>query len=205
MIDELRVYRMHPGMLDTYLDLSQRIAIPFRKDDYGKLLGFWTVESGTVSSVMNLWRHESIASRESLRARMGEAPVWKEYMSKTHPLNQHQTVRILAPVLPLTLPTSVGNTYEIRFLHAHTGKAAAVANALRDAPPSGPGAQTIGIWSNLFGEIYEIVCLSVHQDLQRSLKNEWAAAWRAFLNAHGAMLEAVDSQVLVPIPASPLR
>lgn len=205
MIDELRVYRMHPGKTEEYLDLSQRIAIPFRKDDYGRLLGFWSVECGAVGSVMNLWRHESLAARESLRAKMSDAQEWKDYMAKTHPLNQHQTVRILAPVLPLSLPASRGNTYEIRFLHAHTGKANALAQALRDAAPSGPGARTIGIWTNLFGEIYEIVCLSAHTDLQQSLKAEWAQCWKRFLRAHGSKLDGVDSHVLLPIPASPLQ
>lgn len=205
MIDELRFYRMQPGQVETYLDLSQRIAIPFRRDDYGKLLGFWTVESGTVSSVMNLWRHESLATRESLRAKMAQAEVWKDYMARTHPLNQHQTVRILSPVLPLSMPTTSGNTYEVRFLQAHTGKANAVADALREAAPSGPDAQTIGIWTNLFGEIYEVVCLSAHADLQRSLKGEWGTAWKIYLRAHGAKLAGIESQVLLPIPASPLR
>jgi len=205
MIDELRVYRMQPGQVEAYLDLSQRIAIPFREDDYGKLLGFWTVESGTISSVMNLWRHESLAARESLRAKMAQAEVWKDYMARTHPLNQHQTVRILSPVLPLSIPATTGNTYEIRFLQAHTGKANAAADALRKAVPSGPDAATIGIWTNLFGEIYEVVCLSVHADLQQSLKGEWGASWRSYLRAHGAMLAGIESQVLLPIPASALR
>lgn len=205
MIDELRVYRIQPGQVEAYLDLSQRIAIPFRKDDYGKLLGFWTVESGTLSSVMNLWRHESLATRESLRAKMAQAEVWKDYMARTHPLNQHQTVRILSPLLPLSIPATTGNTYEIRFLRVHTGKASAVADALRKAAPSGPGAATIGIWTNLFGEIYEVVCLSAHADLQQSLKGEWGAAWKSYLRAHGAMLAGIESQMLLPIPASPLR
>lgn len=205
MVDELRVYRMHPGKVEAYLELSQRIAIPFRKDDYGKLLGFWTVESGTVSSVMNLWRHETLGTREALRAKMAAAEVWQDYMAQTHPLNQHQTVRMLSPVLPLSLPAASGNTYEIRFLQAHTGKANAVAAALRDAAPGGPGARTIGIWTNLFGEIYEVVCLSAHVDLQLSLKSEWSAEWKRYLRTHGAMLEGIESQVLLPIPASPLQ
>lgn len=204
MVDELRVYRMHPGKVEAYLDLSQRIAIPFRKNDYGKLLGFWTVESGTVSSVMNLWQHETLATREALREKMSDADVWKDYMAKTHPLNQHQTVRMLSPVLPISMPAASGNTYEIRFLQAHTGKANAVAQALRDAVPGGPGAQTIGVWTNLFGEIYEVVCLSAHADLQQSLRGAWASDWKSFLRTHGSMLDGVESQVLLPIPASPL-
>jgi len=205
MIDELRFYRMHPGKLEDYLELSQRIAIPFRGNDYGRLLGFWTVEAGTLGSIANLWRHESLATRETLRARMSQSEIWQDYMARTHPLNQHQTVRILSPVLPLEMPKASGNTYELRFLRAHTGKAAAVAKALRDAPPRGSdGDGTIAVWTNLFGDIYEVVCLSAHADYPRSLRGAWAAAWRSFLRSHGAMIDGFTSELLLPIPASPL-
>lgn len=205
MIDELRVYKMYPGKLEAYLELSQSIAIPFRGNDYGQLLGFWSVESGTVSSVVNLWRHESFATREALRTKLGQAEVWQRYTQQTHPLNQHQTVRLLSPVLPLAMPTTSDNTYELRFITARTGKADTVARLLRDAAPRAETATTIGVWTNLFGEIYEVVCLSVHSDIQQSLRGPWSAQWRAFLRAHGAMIDNIEASVLLPIPASPLQ
>lgn len=205
MIDELRVYRMHPGKVEAYLSLSQNEAIPFRKDDYGKLLGFWNIAAGTLSSVVNLWRHESLESREALRARMAQAPQWKAYMAKTHPLNQHQSVRMLAPVLPLAAPDSRGNIYELRFLRAKTGHASRLAAALEKAAPSGPGAATVAVWTNLFGEIYEVVCLSAHAALQQSLAGPFARGWEDFLCVHGAIIENVSSHLMLPIPASPLQ
>lgn len=205
MIDELRVYRMHPGKVEAYLELSQRIAIPFRRDDYGKLLGFWTAASGTLSSVVNLWRHESMESREMLRARMAQAPQWQDYMSQTHPLNQHQTVRILAPVLPLNAPATAGNVYELRFLQARTGHANALATRLRDASPAGPGASTIAVWTNLFGDIYEVACLSAHASIEQSLAGAYAAAWADFLRVQGSIVEGIESSLLLPIPASPMQ
>ena len=36
MIDELRVYRMHPGKVEEYLALSQNVAIPFTRTIMGK-------------------------------------------------------------------------------------------------------------------------------------------------------------------------
>jgi len=205
MIDELRVYKLFPGMAEEYLNLSQSVAIPFRGDGYGKLLGFWSVESGAVSSVMNLWRHEDLATRERLRAELQNAEVWRGYTARTHPLNQHQTVRMLSAVLPLAMPTSTGNAYEIRFIAARTGKADTVAKLLRNAAPAGPDAATIGIWTNLFGPIHEVVCLSAHADLQHSLKGQWSSEWRDFLRAHGPLIDEIESHILVPIAASPLK
>lgn len=205
MIDELRVYRMHPGKVEEYLALSQNVAIPFRKNDYGKLLGFWTVASGTLSSVVNLWRHESLESREALRARMAQAPQWKDYMSRTHPLNQHQSVRILAPVLPLAPPDAPGNVYELRLLRAKTGHASGLAAELTRTAPMGPGASTIAIWTNLFGEIYEVVCLSAHASIQQSLDGPFACGWEDFMRTHGSIIEDIASHWLLPIPASPLQ
>lgn len=205
MIDELRVYRMHPGKINEYLSLSQSVAIPFRKNDYGELLGFWTVAAGTLCSVVNLWRHESLESREALRARMAQAPQWRDYMAKTHPLNQHQSVRILSPVLPLAAPGTSGNIYELRFLRAKTGHAGRLAVELQRASPAGPGASTIAIWTNLFGEIYEVVCLSAHAALQQSLNGPFADAWNSFMRVHGGIIDEATSHWLLPIPASPLR
>ncbi|RPI44259.1 MAG: NIPSNAP family protein [Betaproteobacteria bacterium] len=205
MIDELRVYKLFPGKAEEYLNLSQSIAIPFRKDDYGKLLGFWSVASGTLSSVMNLWQHEDLATRERLRDKLQAAEAWRGYTERTHPLNQHQTVRLLSAVLPLSVPATSGNTYEIRFIAAHTGKAGAVARLLRDAAPAGPNAATIAIWTNLFGPINEVVCLCAHGDFQQSLKGKWSDEWAAFLRAHGSMIDQIESQVLLPIASSPLK
>ena len=205
MIDELRVYRMHPGQVEAYLELSQRIAIPFRRDDYGRLLGFWTTASGPLCSVVNLWRHESLASREALRARMAQAPQWQDYMAQTHPLNQHQTVRILAPAMALDMPTTRGNVYELRFLQVRTGHASALAARLREAAPAGAGAATIAVWTNLFGDIYEVVCLCAHASIQQSLAGAYAAAWADFLQAEGRLVEGIESSLLLPIPASPMQ
>lgn len=205
MIDELRVYRMHPGRVEAYLELSQKIAIPFRKNDYGQLLGFWTTASGTLSSVVNLWRHESMESREALRTRMAQAPEWQDYMSRTHPLNQHQTVRILAPVLMPTAPSTAGNVYELRLLRARTGHASAIAARLRDTAPAGPGASTLAVWTNLFGDIYEVVCLSAHASIELSLLGAYAAAWDDFLQAQASVIEGIESSLLLPIPASPMQ
>lgn len=205
MIDELRMYRMHPGRLDAYLELSQGIAIPFRQNDYGALLGFWTIASGSLSSVVNLWRHESLESREMLRDKLAKVAVWKDYVARTHPLNQHQSVRILAPVLPCSTPDSSGNIYELRFLRARTGGASELAGRLRTASPTGPRSRTIGIWTNLFGEIYEVVCLSVHGEIGQSLDGPFSQAWESFLSAHGSLIESVESHLLRPIPASPMQ
>lgn len=205
MIDELRMYRMQPGQLDAYLDLSQRIAIPFRRNDYGTLLGFWTVASGTLGSVVNLWRHESLASRERLRTKMAGAAVWKDYMAQTHPLNRHQSVRILAPVLPLDTPDGASHLYELRFMQAKTGHAAQLAARLSDAAPAGPGASTLGVWSNLFGDIYEIVCLSAHASISESLVGSYAGIWDDFVRTHGSIIENIESHLLRPIPASPMQ
>jgi hypothetical protein len=207
MIDELRVYKLFPGKAEEYLDLAQGIAVPWRKDDYGKLLGFWSVESGTVSSVMNLWQHQDLAARQGLRDRLQAAEFWqKEYVARSHPLNQHQFVRLMSAVMPLSPPTTLGNTYEIRFLAAHTGKAHALARLLKEAAPAGPAAATIGIWTNLVGPINEVVCLSAHGDFQKSIKGStWSSGWRAFLRVHGSMIDEVESRVLLPATCSPLQ
>ena len=43
---ELRFYEIATGRLDDYINHAGKVAVPFRGDDYGKLLGFWSCEAG---------------------------------------------------------------------------------------------------------------------------------------------------------------
>ena len=39
MLHELRFYEIAAGHLDDYINHAGKVAVPFRGDDYGKLLG----------------------------------------------------------------------------------------------------------------------------------------------------------------------
>jgi hypothetical protein len=202
VIDELRIYTLRPGAMPRYLDLAQNVAVPVRGDRHGTLLGFWSNEAGAANSVVNLWRHESLESRQAVRRTLEALPAWREqYLAGVRPLMLRQVVRFMEPVLPLAAPTTPGpHLYEQRLFRARAGEATRLAEALaRDAEPG-----QIALWTSFAGPINEVVQLLAHADpaarFTRSLCGPDGAMVR-----HAALVEEVETSLMLPAPHSPLR
>src|SRR3954470_655255 len=123
MLHELRFYEIAAGKLAEYVQHAGQVAVPFRGDRYGKLLGFWSCEIGAVSSVFNLWEHESVATREALRAELQKQDVWRnQYLPHSQPLMRRQFSRLLTPLGALAPPQVPGNLYHIHIFRTRAGK-----------------------------------------------------------------------------------
>jgi NIPSNAP len=208
MIDELRIYRLMPGALPDYLKFSGGIAVPFRGDRFGALLGFWFAEIGAANTAFSLWRHQDLNSRQALRAEMAKNEVWtKEYQPRIQPLIQRQEIRLMTPVVSPSLPdAATGRTFEVRFIRTKAGKAPALAARLQDDMPASFREETVALWTTIAGPANEVVHLSafpdVHARLKRSLTGE---DWRRFLGQHAALVEDIDSSLLLSADHSPLK
>ena len=76
MIHELRTYTLHPGKLGQYIDHVANLAVPIRGDRFGKLLGYWSTELGTLNQVVHLWEHADFAARTAARAALAKNERW---------------------------------------------------------------------------------------------------------------------------------
>ena len=104
MIYELRTYTVKPGTLGDMVKAASTVSRDIRKDDYGKLEGYWSSEIGPLNQVMHLWSYGDFAERARLRAELAKNPRWtSEYTPLIYPLLMRQDVRLLnaikAPVL----------------------------------------------------------------------------------------------------------
>ena len=207
MIDELRSYKIVPGGLADYLKFAEEIAIPFRGDDYGKLLGFWFGEVGAVNSVFNLWQHKDLNTRQALRAKLQEQEVWRaQYLPHAHPLMRQQFVRLMTAVVPFCAPAERGNVYEVRIIRTRTGKAQEVASRFGTGLTADDQAATVGLWTTIAGHLNEVVHISACRDvaarLTRSLQQP---EWRHFLGEHGSLVEEIESSLMIPANHSPVQ
>ena len=48
MIYELRIYTIRPGIMAKYLDIVGNIGMRIRGNNFGRLVGSWTADIGTV-------------------------------------------------------------------------------------------------------------------------------------------------------------
>lgn len=205
MIDELRIYRLAPGALGEYLRLAEEVAPPIRGDDYGRLLGFWYGEIGAVNSVFNLWQHADLNKRQAVRAGLEKLEAWRsDYLSLVRPLMQQQVIRLMTAVIPLRPPVGEGHTYEVRIIRCKAGRATELAAELVAGPGDSFKAQTVGLWTTFAGHLNEVVHLCAYRDvrerLQRSLRHPH---WQRFMSGPGALVEEVESSLIIPAKHSP--
>ena len=211
MVYELRTYTTPAGKAPVLGQLSGEIARGIRGDEYGKLEGYWITEIGPLNKVMHLWSYDDLVHRDERRAALGKNPRWhSEYLSQALPLILRQDIRLMNAVRPLTPPEKEGNVYEYRYYRCKTAKAVEFANLLNDAMPARERhSKNVGLFVSIAGQPNEVSHIWAYESLNHRAEARAAAAadpdWQAFLAKGGPLLEEMDSLIMLPTPASPLR
>jgi len=206
MLHELRFYEIAAGKLADYVNHAGTVAVPFRGDRYGKLLGFWSCEIGAVNCVFNLWEHESVATREALRAELSKEPVWRnEYLPHSQPLMRRQFSRLLEPLATVTPPSSAGNVYHVRIFRTRAGKTQQFATMLQNELPAALKGRAIGCWTGNSGDVNEVVHLSAYPQTHDVMSIMQRDEWHGVLKQHGALIEDIQSSLMFPTNFSPWR
>lgn len=206
MLHELRYYQIAAGRVEDYINHAGKVAVPFRGDDYGKLLGFWACEIGAVGGVFNLWEHETVATRETLRAKLQTQDVWRnDYLPHSQPLMRRQFSRLLSPLADPKPPAVPGNVYEMRIFRTGSGNTRFLAALLKDELPAPLWEAAVATWTGNSGDVNEVVHLSVYRDTLPMADVLQVPAWREFLKQNGALIEDVQSSLMTPAYFSPWR
>ena len=206
MLHELRFYEIAAGKLEDYCNHAGTVAVPFRGDRYGKLLGFWSCEIGAVNCVFNLWEHESVATREALRAELSQQDVWRnDYLPHSQPLMRKQFSRLLKPLAPVRPPASHGNLYQFRIFRTRAGKTQQLANLVQNDLSPALRANAVGCWTGNSGDVNEVVFLSAHPQTAKAKEVMQSDDWHGFLKTHGELIEDIESSLMLPTAFSPWR
>jgi hypothetical protein len=211
MIHELRAYTFVPGKLKEAVALSGEVSRPIRRDDYGKLEGYWTAEFGTLNRVVHLWSFAGLDERARLRKALGENRAWREeFLPRFLPLLARQESKILSPVRPLTPPDGTGLVYELRTYRAKAGRAPEFARLLVEVLPVRERySRIVGIWVSEIGPLNEALHLWAYRDLvERAAVRARALEdpeWQGFAGRATPLLEEMRSEVLLPVSFSPMR
>jgi hypothetical protein len=211
MIYELRTYTLQPGTQAQYVKQSGEVGRRIRGDRYGTFEGGWTTEFGTLNQYVHLWGFADLNERERLRGELAKNAAWNtEYLPLSRPLMLAQENKILRPVVPMTPPSDTGNVYELRWYRAHVGRAAEWLEMFKAVLPTRDKyTRRVGLWQTETGQLNEVVHMWVYKDL-----NDRAAArsrmaqdpqWQAFVAKSPALLQHMQSIVLVPVAHSPMK
>ena len=188
MIYELRTYTVKPGTLGDMVKAASTVSRDIRKDDYGKLEGYWSTEIGPLNQVLHMWSYNSFDERARLRAELAKNPRWTgEYMPLIRPLLVRQDVRLMNAVRPPVAPASTGNVYELR---NYRGKAAGGLKQWLDAftavlPEREKYSKIVGLWTTEAGQPNEACHIWAYPSLNARAEARGNAmkdpAWQEFL------------------------
>jgi NIPSNAP protein len=212
MIHELRRYTIKPGKVAEYVEKAASVGRAVRGDRYGRLLGYWSSELGSLNQVVHLWEYADVAARAQARAGLAKEERWlKEYVPRSQPLLVSQENMLLSPLdwYPFR-PASGMGLYELRIYRFQPGKIGEWAKLAQTALPirekySAP----VGFWQVEIGPLNSVVHLWPYRDGQHRAEVRKAVAadpaWQEVIARLYPLLQAQESKVLIPASFSPLK
>ena len=211
MIYEMRTYSFLPTDLPKYLKHAEEVGRPVRGNDYGVNCGYWTSEFGRLNQVWHLWRYNSYAQREELRAKLSQNSDWTDkYVAVIKEWVKRQDIRILNPHSEFAPPEVDGNIYEYRYYRTSVGGATHWLNLFKEALPHREKySKLVGLWHTEAGQPNEVSHLWVYPNLAARAEARAGSSqdegWRAFLKMGGPYLIEMNSVLLQPTNYSPLK
>lgn len=94
---EQRTYTLAAGQVPSYLKLYEAEGLPVQLEVLQRLVGYYSVDVGTLNTVVHLWAYTSHDDRDARRARMQASPAWQDYWAKARQLILNQQCAILKP------------------------------------------------------------------------------------------------------------
>jgi hypothetical protein len=134
----------------------------------------------------------------------------KEYLPRSRPFVLAQENKILGPVLPVKVPASTGNVYELRTYRTQTGRAGEWLEHYKQIMPTREKySKIVGLWQTEVSQLNEVVHLWAYPDLNARVATRAKVMqdpeWQKFLGTATSLLAEMRSIVLNPAPFSPLR
>ena len=97
MIIEERNYKIRNGCMTRYLQLVRDEGLAIQRPILGHLIGYFTTEIGTLSTVMHLWGYTDLQDRALRRQRLAADASWQVFVPQLAELIEQAENRILLP------------------------------------------------------------------------------------------------------------
>ncbi|MBX9589202.1 MAG: NIPSNAP family protein [Hyphomonadaceae bacterium] len=211
MIYELRTYTVRQGTLPEVVKAASTVSRDIRKDDFGKLEGYWHSDIGPLNQVMHMWSYADLNERARLRAELARNPRWNsEYISLIRPHVMRQDIRLLTSVVGPAAPERTPNVYELRNYRTKTGAVRQWADHLVKALPVRERySKIVGLWITEAPQPSEVCHVWAYTDLNHRAQVRAEAtkdsAWAQFLKETAPLIEEMHSTIMIPAVHSPLK
>ena len=211
MIYELRTYTVRQGTLPDVVKAASTVSRDIRKDDYGKLEGYWSTDIGPLNQVMHLWSYADLNERARLRGELAKNPRWnKEYVPIIRPNLVRQDIRLLNAVRAPAAPAKTPNVYELRCYRAKPGSAKPWLDLFtKSLEVREKYSKIVGLWTTEAGQPNEVCHIWAYADLntRAAVRAESGKdpGWQAFIKSSTGLLDEMHSTIMLPAAHSPLK
>jgi hypothetical protein len=206
MIHEYRTYTITPGELAIYLGLAEEKVVPIRGSRYGKLVGFWTSEFGTLNQVHHIWQYASIDERNALRKELAVNQDWCEnFLAGAWPTMQIQDIRFMNIRTWIEPQFSDSAFYERRIYRCQAGRFEEAARAVESRSKSSK-AHVYGVWTCESPQPNEIIEILAYENWDSRVQDASTSAEQvAWWKKHHGLFQHADAALLLPIGISPSK
>jgi hypothetical protein len=211
MIYELRTYTVKQGTLPDVVKAASTVSRDIRKDDYGKLEGYWSTDIGPLNQVMHLWGYTDLNERARLRAELAKNPRWgTEYIPLIRPHLIRQEIRLLNPIVAPVAPARSPNVFEFRNYRTRPGAPKQWTDMIVKALPAREKySKIVALWITEAPQVNEVCHIWAYSDLNQRAQVRAEASkdpgWTAFLRESAPLVEEMHSTVMLPASHSPLQ
>src|SRR4051794_30240810 len=212
MIYELRTYTLRPGTVPDMVKAASTVSRDIRKEDYGKLEGYWVTEIGPLSQVMHMWSYSDLNERTRLRTELSRNARWgNEYLPLIRGLLMRQDIRLMNALIAPVAPAVPGNLYELRNYRAKPGGAVRQWLEIFTAglKHRAKNSKIVGLWQTGTRPPKQGCHMWADPAPNARAKARADAAkdpgWAEFLGKSGSFLDEMHSTIMLPAPHSPLK
>lgn len=211
MIHELRTYSLVPSRVAEFLALTRDVAMPIRLS-HSKLLGYWTLDVGTVNEVVSLWEYDDFAHRSRVRRALADDAAWaSSFLARSRPWVQSERSTILLPTDLCSIEPATGNgVYELREYQIAPGRVREWLGVFREGLAArAKYSSPLGIWLSELGELNHVFHLWGYKDLQARRQIREAAnqdpSWGDAVARLAPLTQWQSARILLPTAWSPFR
>ena len=211
MIYELRTYTLKHRTLPDVVKAASTVSLDIRRDNYGKLEGYWQTEIGPLNQVMHLWSYHDLNQRTHLCAELSKNPRWDaEYLPLIRPNLIRQEIRLLNGVRAPTAPVRTPNIYEFRNYRTKPGAVPQWLELfIKALEVREKYSKIVGLWATEAPQVNEVCHIWAYPDLaaRAAVRAEMVhePGWQEFLKGSTGLVEEMHSTLMLPAPHSPLR
>jgi len=213
-VHEILVHRVKPSQVDEYRQQIEKYLTGIASDPqfHVKLSGSWEKVVGEQDAFVHILEYENYAGHDHSTKLIRESPLHTHFKRSVLPHVLTRTSQICQEFafLPTSPPETKGGIYEMRSYQLRPGTLLEwEATWRRGLDARKHFVKPVGAWFSQVGRLHQVHHIWQYADLnarKEARENAWQIeGWNNTVTATAKLATTMDSEILIPLPFSPLK